>query len=143
MKEVRKYAGCFVCGDKNVHGLKARFFYDGDTAFTQVTISRAYEGYRDISHGGIITCLLDEVMIKAILAKDIFAVTAEMTVRFRKPIRSGVKLRFIGRITGNRGRVFITEGEARGADGQVYAEATGKYIRADAALEQQLMKSID
>ncbi len=143
MKEVRKYAGCFVCGEKNIHGLQARFYYDGDAAFTEITTSGDHEGYRDISHGGIIACVLDEVMIKAILARDIFAVTAEMTVRFRKPIRTGAELRFTGRVTGNRGRVFITEGRVRGADGEVYAEATGKYVRADAALEQQLMKSID
>ena len=143
MKEIRKYAGCFICGEKNIHGLKARFFYDGDAAYTEITTSRDYEGYRDISHGGIIACVLDEVMIKAILAKDIFAVTAEMTVRFRKPIRTGQKLTFTGRLTRNRGRVYITEGEARGADGEVYAEAVGKYVRADAALEQELMKSID
>ena len=46
MKEVLKYANCFVCGDENHHGLKARFFYDGEKATTEVTASPEFEGYR-------------------------------------------------------------------------------------------------
>ena len=32
MKEVAKYKQCFVCGDENSHGLKARFFVREDGA---------------------------------------------------------------------------------------------------------------
>ena len=75
MKEVAKYPHCFVCGDQNVHGLKAKFFFDGEKAFTEVTADGSFEGYRGIYHGGIIATLLDEVMIKAILAQPVTAVT--------------------------------------------------------------------
>ena len=131
MKEVLKYSDCFVCGDKNDSGLKARFYYDGKQAVTEVSALEQFEGYRGIYHGGILSTLLDEVMIKAILALDRYAVTAELTVRFLQPIRTGKKIRFVGRVTKSKGRVFLTEGTAMGEDGQVFATAVGKYIEAD------------
>lgn len=143
MKEVMKYSGCFVCGEKNIHGLKARFFFDGEEAYTEIETDRQFEGYRDIFHGGIISTILDEVMIKAILAIEKYAVTAEMTVRFHRPVPIDKKLRFTGRVTKNRGRIFLTEGGVIDTDGNVYATAAGKYIEADDAMKQQLLQSID
>lgn len=143
MKEIVRYRRCFVCGDENEHGLKARFFDDGDQAITDLVTEPAFEGYRGIFHGGIISTLLDEVMIKAILARDVLAVTAEMTVRFRQPLGIGVKLRLAGRIVRVKGRVYVTEGEAVGEDGTVYATAKGRYVAAPSELRSRLAESID
>ncbi len=143
MKEVLKYSGCFVCGDKNEIGLKAKFYYDGSKAFAKVVAAENFEGYNGIYHGGIISTLLDEVMIKAILAEDIYAVTAEMTIRFLKPVQIGEKLEFSGKVVKNKGRIYITEGEVKNEDGEIFATASGKYIEADQTLKDTLMKSID
>ena len=143
MREIVKYRRCFVCGDQNEHGLKARFFEDGDQVVTELVTEPAFEGYRGVYHGGIISTLLDEVMIKAILARDVLAVTAEITVRFRQPIGIGVKLRLAGRIVRVKGRVYVTEGEAVGEDGVVYAAAKGSYIEAPAELRSKLVESIE
>jgi uncharacterized protein (TIGR00369 family) len=143
VKEVVRYPGCFVCGEKNVHGLRARFFFDGREAFTEVVCTEDYEGYRGIFHGGLIASLLDEVMIKAILAQEYFAVTAELTVRFIRPVLTGQTIRCAGRIVKSRGRVYLTEGSATGPDGETYATATGKYVEAGSSLKEQLVKSID
>ena len=143
MKEIVKYANCFVCGDKNDTGIKARFFFDGQQAICEVVAAENLEGYAGIYHGGIIATLLDEVMIKAILAGDHIAVTAEITVRYHKPVKVGQKLKFIGRIRKNRGRVFLTEGEVRGEDGRIVASASGKYVEAKAELKKILVRSID
>ena len=143
MKEVTKYAGCFVCGDHNDHGLKIKFFFDGDQVNARVTAERAYEGYRNIYHGGILSTVLDEVMIKAILAEGIFAVTAELTVKFKEPVQIGDNLTFRGRVVARKGRLFFTEGEVIGRDGLVYATAAGKYIRAREELKARLMDSLE
>ncbi|MBD3401255.1 PaaI family thioesterase [candidate division GN15 bacterium] len=143
MKEVAKYSGCFVCGDQNEHGLQAKFYYDGRRATTKVTAREMFEGYKNIYHGGIISTLLDEVMIKAILAQDIFAVTAEMTVRYHAPVPTGAELIFTGEVANTKGRVYHTTGQAVGADGTVYASAEGKYVRAKEALKEKLMASLD
>jgi uncharacterized protein (TIGR00369 family) len=143
MKEVLKYSRCFVCGDKNDNGLKARFYYDGEQAVTEVNALEQFEGYRGIYHGGIVVTLLDEVMIKAILALDRYAVTAEITVRFLQPVRTGEKIRLVGRVTKSKGRVFLTEGTAMSEDSQAFATATGKYIEADDDLKVALMDSVE
>ena len=143
MKEVVKYSRCFVCGDENSHGLKARFFFDGKQATTSITAEEAFEGYRGIYHGGIIATLLDEVMIKAILAGDIYAVTAEITVRYHRPVSVGDKLNFAGRVTRSKGRIYFTEGEVVGNDGARYASATGKYIEAKPEMAARLVDSLD
>lgn len=142
MKEVLKYSNCFVCGDHNHHGLKAKFYYDGEKAVTEITAREDFEGYRGIFHGGVISSLLDEVMIKAILAEEKYAVTVELTVRYFLPVRVGEKVRFVGKVTRQKGRVTFTEGEATGAEGQVFATATAKYVEAGADLKDQLMKSV-
>jgi len=77
------------------------------------------------------------------VAAGVFAVTAEMTIRFLRPVATGEKIRFTGRVVAGKGRIFITEGEALGEDGQPFATAKGKYREARPDLKAQLMKSID
>ena len=143
MKEVAKYSNCFVCGDQNNHGLKARFFFDGIKAHTEVTADRTFEGYRGVYHGGIIATLMDEVMIKAVLAQQVIAVTVELTVRYQTPVTIGDKLSFTGWIKRSKGKLYITEGEVRGNDDTIYATAQGKYIEASADLKETLKSSIE
>jgi len=142
MREVTKYAHCFVCGDKNDNGLKAVFMYDGKQASTTVVAREVFEGYKNIYHGGILSTLLDEVMIKAILAEEIFAVTAELTVKFKAPVPIGETLTFTGWVTERRRRLLATEGKVEGRDGTVYATATGKYIEAKPDLQARLKESL-
>jgi len=142
MEEIVKYSNCFVCGDQNEQGLKARFFRDGDRAVAELTTKAAFEGYRGIFHGGVISAMLDEVMIKAVLARDIYAVTAEMTVRYHKPVGIGVDLRFSGEIVEKKGRMYLTTGEVVGPDGVKYASATGKYLEARPEMESRLRESV-
>ena len=97
MEEVARYSGCFVCGDKNDIGLKVRFFFDEGKAVAEYTAEKRFEGYYDIFHGGIIAALLDEVMIKALFAQNIFTMTVEMTVRYLKPIKIGEKIKLEGK----------------------------------------------
>ena len=143
MKEVTRYKKCFVCGEENIGGLKAKFLWDGKEAHTTVTASTAFEGYSGIYHGGIVATLLDEVMLKAILATGIYAVTAEMTVRYKKPVRIGETVKFVGRIIEEKGRLYLTEGEALDSEGEPYATATARYLEAKPELKSQLLKSID
>ena len=143
MKEVLKYANCFVCGDKNESGLQAKFYYDGEKAFTEIAAIESFEGYKGIYHGGVISSLLDEVMIKAILAEDIFAVTVEMTVKYIQPVKVDTQMKIEGYVTKGKGRIFFTEGKVVDSEGNVYATATGKYIKANDDLKAQLMKSKD
>lgn len=144
MREIARYSGCFVCGEENDIGLRARFFFDEDTrkAVCDVIADEQYAGYKHIFHGGITATLLDEIMIKSLLAEGNMVVTAEMTVRFKKPVYSGDSLRFEGWMTAQKGPLFITAGRAVNQHGETVAEASGKYVKPAAALSEKLSDSI-
>lgn len=143
MEEIVRYKHCFVCGEENPHGLRIRFFSDGTEARTELIAADWQEGYRGMLHGGIIATILDEVMIKALLAAGLFAVTAELSVRYHRPTRSGERLTFRGRQVDVRGKVIRTTGEAVAEDGTIKASARGVYIQAKPELQQRLASSID
>ena len=142
MNEIIKYPGCFVCGEENEFGLKAKFYYQNGEAITRVVADKRFEGYHGIYHGGVISSLLDEIMIKAILAENKYAVTAEIKVRFKKPINTGEELKLSGRVCSQKGRLFFTEARAVRQNGNVVATAEAKCIEAKSQLKAELMKSI-
>ncbi len=143
MKEIAKYSGCFICGDRNEFGLKAKFYFADGKAFTECVANRHYEGYKNIYHGGITSALLDEVMIKALLARDIYAMTVEMTVKFHKMVETGQQLHFQGELEKSKGRLYLTRGEARTSEGDLVASATGKYIAVKENVKTKLMESLE
>lgn len=143
MMEIAKYSGCFVCGNKNNIGLKARFFFRDGKAVTEYIAEKKFEGYLGILHGGITSALLDEVMIKALLAREVYAVTVELTVRFKKAVNTGDKLYLEGCIAREQGRLFITSGEVKTDSGEIVASATGKYLRVNEKMKSQLLRSLD
>ncbi len=138
MKAIQRYGNCFVCGDNNDIGLKLDFYEKDGKARAEFTPTKNFEGYKDILHGGILSTLLDEVMIKSILAKEIFTVTSQIEVKFKKPAVIGEKLIIEGGITGERGRLILAEGKVFREDGTVVAEAKGKFFRAEGRIKKQL-----
>jgi uncharacterized protein (TIGR00369 family) len=132
-----------VCGDANPIGLKLRFFTDGHTTRTSYRPTSRHEGYRNITHGGIIATILDEVMIKAALAEEIYCVTAQMDIRFKKPAEVGIELLFEAEITERKGRVVKTSGRVTDADGTVYATAAGTYMTTSEEMTQKLLESLE
>jgi uncharacterized protein (TIGR00369 family) len=142
VKEVAKYRHCFVCGEENANGLQARFFAREDGAvITEYTVDERFVGYASVLHGGILSSLLDEVMIKAVLKDDIVAVTASMEIKFKKPVYVGETIKLTGWIVQNKGRIFKTEGKAT-VDGSVVASAFGTYIEAKGDLAGLLSESL-
>lgn len=117
---------CFVCGKNNPEGLHLDFTWDegARTIETRWLVDAAYQGYDNILHGGILATLLDEVVGKLSVLLGVPAVTAEMTVRFSKPVTTGAPVVVRGRITGERRRVLSAEAEALLEDGTVAATAT-------------------
>ena len=138
MKVIQRYGNCFVCGDNNDIGLKLDFYEKDGKARAEFTPTKNFEGYKDILHGGILSTLLDEVMIKSILAKEILTVTSQIEVKFKKPAVIGEKLIIEGGITGERGRLILTEGKVFREDGTVVAEAKGKFFRTEGRIKKQL-----
>jgi uncharacterized protein (TIGR00369 family) len=143
MQEVAKYKDCFVCGDRNQAGLKARFYVQDDgSVVSELVADERFQGYKDILHGGILAAMLDEVMIKTVLAKGVFAVTAELAVKFKRPAKTGQKVRFTGKIVDENRRIIRTVGSAVNEEGQGVATAKATYLEAKGDLKSALTDSV-
>lgn len=143
MKLMKRYPGCFVCGDKNPIGLNVPFYVKDDQVVAEYTAGRQFEGYKDILHGGILSSLLDEVMIRAVLALDIYCVTSEIKVKFRKMVKTGDKLSLVGKLVEDKGRILIAQGKITNQQNQVVAEGEGKFFRAQGEMEKLLAQELE
>ena len=125
-------SGCFVCGKENAEGLQLDFSVDAASRRIETSWvpSDAYQGYTGILHGGLVATLLDEVVGKLSTFIGQPAVTAEMTIRYLKPIPTGRRLTVRGRITEDRRRLLLGDSEAFLEDGTVAATASVKLVKA-------------
>jgi uncharacterized protein (TIGR00369 family) len=139
MKPLERYPQCFVCGDKNPIGLNVPFYFKDDKVVAEYTAGPNFQGYKDILHGGILSALLDEVMIRAILVREISCLTSEIKVRFKKMVKIGDKLSLEGRMIGEKGKLLLAEGKITNQDHEVVAEGEGKFIRAEGEMEKLLV----
>lgn len=120
---------CFVCGEKNQHGLKLEFSLEKKVLKTRFKTEKKYQGYTDIIHGGIIALIMDEMMGNLAWRLGIPAVTAEISVRFKQPVYVGEELEFTSCITKEQGRILLMEANAKKVSGTIVAKATGKCVR--------------
>jgi len=129
--EFRDDRVCFVCGEKNPIGLKLRIRTDPERgeSSADVVIPEHFQGWAKIAHGGLVATVLDEAMIYAAGAKGIKSVTGEITVRFNKPVSTGVPYQLKGRLLQDRGRIVLAESELRDGQGVVVAQASGKLVK--------------
>lgn len=120
---------CIVCGKANPIGLRQRFLVEGDEYVTYFTPRKEHQGYRGIVHGGITSMLLDEVMARYAMDQGCYSVTAELTVRYKKPAVVGRRLRFAAKIDSVNGRSVVTSASATDDDGVVVATAAGRMVK--------------
>lgn len=120
---------CFVCGDSNPCGLKVIFEKTDNGAKAVFCADKRHQGYKDIVHGGIIASLLDEASVKALLLKGTKAVTADMTLRLKKPLFVGEDAIVRAFIVKGRGKVYEVEAEIKKAEGELIAFSRARLFR--------------
>jgi len=134
-KVMKKYANskmCFVCGTKNKFGLNASFYeLENNELVAIFTPDEKHQGYPGRLHGGIASTILDETIGRAMMIMDenIWGVTVDMNIKFRKPIPLNEEIRVIGRITDQNKRFFEGSGELILQNGDKAVTAKGKYIK--------------
>lgn len=122
---------CFVCGRDNPIGLHLHFFVDEQNrVHTQFTPRVEHQSFPNVLHGGLISALVDETIGRAAIAHNIWCMTAELTVRYKKPVPIDEPLSVTGELTDINRRVLRGHGEIRSArDNTLLAEADATYIR--------------
>ena len=122
---------CFGCGRKNPRGLRLKF----SVARNKQSIrcrwipAKEFQGYAEITHGGILGLILDELMLNLLWITKRPAVTAELTVRFKRPAHVGEPIDFKAHVQSETGRVVRMASEAHAADGRLVAAASAVCIR--------------
>ena len=131
-QQVSADAGCFVCGPDNPIGLKVLFTTDKDTntSHAQLQLSEHYQGWQGVVHGGILASLLDEACIYACRAKADQCVTAELQIRYRKPVPVGAEVTLVGKLLDSSRKIWQASAQLK-IDGALYAEATAKVFVLD------------
>lgn len=119
---------CFACGALNPQGLHLSFKKEAGKVTALFFPQKIHQGYADIIHGGIITTVLDEAMVKACILNGINAVTAEISVRFRKPLMAGDSCTVEAWIVSENPRLIEAESLMKDREGNTVATARAKLI---------------
>jgi acyl-coenzyme A thioesterase PaaI-like protein len=128
-------ATCFGCGHANERGLRLVFTRTGErTVESPFEAAGHWCGAPDVVHGGVQAALLDEVMGAAgHLAFDdepeVDLVTAEMSLRYRRPCPAGAPLRLRGEWVRSEGRDVFVTGEILDVEGAVLTRAEARWRR--------------
>ncbi len=121
---------CFVCGKDNPIGLKAVFLHDPVRRRAEATlrIPDQFQGWQGITHGGIISALLDEICAQACLCSGLQVVTSELKLRYRAPVPTDLPITVVGEVVSERHRLITAKGRLE-LDGKIMAEAEATLFR--------------
>ncbi len=135
MKVLKKQTNskmCLICGMENEAGLKAPFYeMEDNTLITIFEYKDHHQSYPGRVHGGMISCMLDELIGRSIWITEptMWGVTVTLNVKFRKPVPYNTKLKGIGKITNIKSRTFEGVGEIYDMDGNLLASAEAVYFK--------------
>lgn len=135
MKVLKKQTNskmCILCGIENPGGVNASFYeMEDNSVIALFSFKEIHQSYPERTHGGMISAMLDETIGRAIWAiePNTWGVTANLQVKFRKPVPYEIPLKAIGSIIENKSRLFKGVGKIETMDGEVLAEAEATYVK--------------
>ena len=135
MKVLKKQTNskmCIICGMENTAGVHAPFYEMEDgTLISLFSFRDIHQSYPERTHGGMITCMLDEIIGRSIWIVDstTWGVTTNLSVKYRKPVPYDQPLKAVGKIIENKSRTFKGVGYIYDLDGNLLAEAEAVYIK--------------
>ena len=119
---------CFGCGQRNPIGLKLEFDSMDGEYVAEFTPAAEHQGWMGITHGGILATVADEAMGRLAWTSGYRAVTAEMSIRFKRPAETGRPHLVAAWIVSTEGRTVHCKAEVRQPDGTIVAEASAIMI---------------
>ncbi|MBN1856418.1 MAG: HAD-IA family hydrolase [Dehalococcoidia bacterium] len=120
---------CFGCGEDNPIGLKLRPVYDGEKVFARFTPGEHHQGWYNVTHGGIVYSILDEITAYAVLCTGLsFGVTAKSEIRFKHVAPTNATLLATAWTTKITSRLVETHGRLELEDGTVVAEVDSAFF---------------
>jgi len=122
------HAGCVVCSPENKRGLRLEFVLCEDgSVCADFRYPKTLQGYEGFLHGGVISSLLDGAMTNCLFAHGRIAFTAELNVRFLRPVVIGKVGTVQAWIDRPHSILNVLKAEVI-QGGQVMATAVGKFM---------------
>jgi uncharacterized protein (TIGR00369 family) len=121
---------CFGCGADNVHSVGVELEAVEGAARGRVRFGPEHQGAPGLVHGGLLATLIDETMGAVVHGGRVTRVTAEMTVRYRRPTPIDTDLvcrAHVGDVDGRRFTVLATIAAASSED-EVLVEGEAIYV---------------
>lgn len=125
--------GCFVCGNRkdNPMGLGLTIYWDSEAKTTVIPFEPAqgWCGYEGVVHGGILAAIGDDAMAWAAQHQEsIWAVTARMETRYRRPVKLGQSYTARGEVISRKGRRIETRAVLEDPQGKTCVEYSGHFV---------------
>lgn len=115
-----------VCGAGDSLGVQFQHAEDGVFALFQA--SSAWQGYQGVLHGGMISTLLDAAMTHCLFAQGVEAMTADLQVRFVKPVPCDETLRLQAKLLKKKHQLYQLSAELH-CDGELLAHSQARFIQ--------------
>ena len=116
---------CFACGENNPIGLHLKFAFDGDKYTAKKVLTREYQSYAGVVHGGIITTMLDEAMGSYIIDKyGVQPMTGKLSIRYKYPTPIEQELTITAWQEKQVRNIISMKSTISTEDGMITAEAT-------------------
>jgi uncharacterized protein (TIGR00369 family) len=130
LKAVRaaEHAQCVVCSSHNPLGLGIEFILADDGSIQgYFSGSHIFTGYPGLLHGGVIAALLDGAMTNCLFAHGLVAVTAELKVRYRHPVKADKPVVIRAWTQKSLPPLHLLQAELQ-QNGRIKATATAKFM---------------
>jgi uncharacterized protein (TIGR00369 family) len=134
LQKVVDDSACFVCGAENRQGIGTRISVDTDnhTSYARLQLGSQFQGWQGVVHGGILATLLDEACAYACMTAVEQCVTAELKVRYRKPVKVDQEIELFGQLVDTSRKIWLAKSQIK-VNGAVHAEAEARmFILSDA-----------
>ena len=120
---------CFACSPANKAGLQMAFFQNENAVYSRVTIPAHLGGWNHVTHGGVVSTILDETMSWAamVLLKRL-GFTQKISVEFMQTVAVGATMETESRVLEVRkNREAVVEGTLTDMEGKVCAVSRGTF----------------
>ncbi len=136
----KQYPNCFGCGGENPHGLRLEMKIAGDRLSAEFTPATHHQGWPGITHGGVISALLYEVMENWTYLHGIVTMMRSMDTRFISPAQVGRTIHAVSWLELREGREIYVAAKLE-SEGKTVAEGRATLVELNRRKRQLITKN--
>ncbi len=144
MTRLPAYRKSFFTGRDRPDGLRLELHYASGLVYSDITVDRAFEGYENVVHGGMLFGILDVIMWYAILMETKkICMTRKTETEFLKPVVCGAPHRAQARFLRIEGRDVWVSSWIEDADKERCVEVTALFREPKGIDRERLLSKLD